>query len=222
MTNLPVVHSLADLAVRIRSEHEAVFDSARQTLQHALNAGELLIEAKSLVDHGNWSDWLHDNCAVSQRTAQSYMRLARNRTTIEANTPTTALLTIDDALSGLAKSKPSIDIEADEIERAIVRNVTDYLPDEGQAVVGILSEYQAQEMFGIIESEKHPGYYHLAHIEFFLDENAGGIASEFSKPVRADSIRLLLEHLTRFPNLLDRVEWSDCQSRDWPFPFRQR
>ena len=38
---------LTDLAVRIRGEHEAVCRSARQTLQHALATGDLLLEAKA-------------------------------------------------------------------------------------------------------------------------------------------------------------------------------
>ena len=208
-------NSLNDLAARIRTEHEAVSSFARQTLQHAINAGELLLAAKSLVDHGDWGDWLHDNCAVSQRTAQSYMRLAHNRAAIEANAQATAYLpTIEEALQGLAKSRPSIEIEAD---RAIVRNAAAYLPDKGQARIGIVFTASGTfEIFGIVESE-HPGYYHLTHIEPLSGEDAGAIASSARKPVRADGIRWFLENMTRFPARLDEVEWRDCPSSDFPF-----
>lgn len=95
-------NSLADLAARIRIEHEAVRLAARQSLHHAFAAGELLIEAKVLVGYGDWADWLRDHCDVSVRSAQVYMRLARNQEVV--NTQTTADLTIDDALNGLATS----------------------------------------------------------------------------------------------------------------------
>jgi hypothetical protein len=49
----------------------------RATLQHALNAGALLLEAKKLVRHGNWQFWLRNSCDVSERTAQLHMKLAR-------------------------------------------------------------------------------------------------------------------------------------------------
>jgi N6-adenosine-specific RNA methylase IME4 len=42
-----------------------------------LKAGTLLIQAKKLVSHGEWGQWLKDNCpTVSDRTAQEYMYLA--------------------------------------------------------------------------------------------------------------------------------------------------
>jgi len=40
-------NSLADLAARIRSEHEAHTVAMRRSLEHAIAAGELLIEAKA-------------------------------------------------------------------------------------------------------------------------------------------------------------------------------
>ena len=48
---------------------------ARTTLQHAINAGHLLITAKAKLDtHGRWLPWLHTHCPqVSERTAQAYM-----------------------------------------------------------------------------------------------------------------------------------------------------
>jgi hypothetical protein len=44
-----------------------------------LTAGDLLLEAKAQVGHGQWLRWLRDRCGVSDRIARLYMRLARNR-----------------------------------------------------------------------------------------------------------------------------------------------
>jgi Protein of unknown function (DUF3102) len=67
---------LADLAGRINDEHRLAEQHARSAVEHALKCGELLIEAKGKVQHGEWLPWLKANCAVSERTAQAYMRLA--------------------------------------------------------------------------------------------------------------------------------------------------
>jgi Protein of unknown function (DUF3102) len=76
-------NSLPELAARIRAEHAATGEALKSSVEHSIAAGELLIEAKAKVPHGQWLPWLRDNCAISERTAQLYMRLAKNRTAIE-------------------------------------------------------------------------------------------------------------------------------------------
>jgi hypothetical protein len=82
MTDIEISNSLADLAARIRSEHEAVATALKESVRHAIVAGELLIEAKGQVPHSQWLPWLSDHCTISERTAQVYMRVAKNRTAI--------------------------------------------------------------------------------------------------------------------------------------------
>jgi len=77
-------NSLPDLAARIRAEHEAVSAALKESVRHAIAAGELLIEAKGQLGHGRWLPWLRDHCTISERTAQLYMRVAKNRAEIEA------------------------------------------------------------------------------------------------------------------------------------------
>jgi hypothetical protein len=67
-----------EIASRINEEHTRAFEKAQDALSHARAAGELLIEAKGLLKHGEWGNWLVENVAFTERTAQSYMRLARN------------------------------------------------------------------------------------------------------------------------------------------------
>jgi hypothetical protein len=66
-----------ELAARVRVAHDAVRRSLGDALRHATEAGRLLLEAKSAVGHGGWLPWLKENCGLSERTAQVYMRLAR-------------------------------------------------------------------------------------------------------------------------------------------------
>jgi hypothetical protein len=66
------------LAQRIAVEHNAVAAALCSALGHAIAAGELLIEAKSKVRHGQWVKWLATH-NFPQRTATHYMKLARRR-----------------------------------------------------------------------------------------------------------------------------------------------
>lgn len=84
MTDITTSNSLADLAARIKSEHEAVAIALKDSVRHAIAAGEMLLEAKKQVgQHGQWLPWLREYCTISERTAQLYMRCAKNRTAIE-------------------------------------------------------------------------------------------------------------------------------------------
>jgi Protein of unknown function (DUF3102) len=99
--------SLEELAARIKAEYEATRTNIRHALASALRAGELLIAAKARLRHGEWLPWLRDHCDMSERSAQAFMRVGRNREEIESNPQTTADLTLDAALQLLAKPKPT-------------------------------------------------------------------------------------------------------------------
>jgi DUF3102 family protein len=97
-------NSLTDLAARIRIEHTAVAEALKDSLKHAIVAGELLIEAKEKLQHGQWLPWLREHCTISERTAQLYMRAAKHRGELEANTQCVADLTLSEAAALLALS----------------------------------------------------------------------------------------------------------------------
>jgi hypothetical protein len=82
MHDLTLSNSLADLAARINAEHEAAGGALKRSLQHAIAAGELLLEAKAQIKHGQWLPWLKEHCQISERTARLYMRVAKNKTEI--------------------------------------------------------------------------------------------------------------------------------------------
>jgi hypothetical protein len=226
MTDYALSISLDHLAARIRAEHEEVRLSARATIEHAFRVGELLLEAKQAVRHGFWGDWLLTHCDLSERSAQNYMRLARNR----ANPQLTADLTMVDALKALMAPAPEIG-EADAIADVVISDAAAWLPADGQARVGTLDVAYRSELFGVIEDERHPGFYRLAHIEMYPDDIDDGLSRAsggcFTEPergrsVRGDFVRLFLEHFTRHPEAFGRIEWMDVPPGNWPFPSRAR
>lgn len=74
-----LVVSVAD---EINQEHELFTTSMRTSLDHAIRCGQLLIEQKERLEHGEWLPWVMENCAFSERHAQRYMELALNTTRV--------------------------------------------------------------------------------------------------------------------------------------------
>jgi hypothetical protein len=105
-------NSLADLAARINAEHEATGAALKRGYVHAVTAGELLVEAKAKIPHGQWLSWLAANCTVKPRTATLYMRLFRCRPAIE-EIGNVADLTVRNALSRVEISRSHSEIVDD-------------------------------------------------------------------------------------------------------------
>jgi len=76
MSTLVTTTTADELAPRINEEHDACVRCVEQFASHAFKAGDLLIEAKGLVPHGQWLDWLAEHTDLSERTAQAYMQMA--------------------------------------------------------------------------------------------------------------------------------------------------
>jgi hypothetical protein len=93
------------VAAEIQAEHRAVERDLRNALGHAIRCGELLIEAKGAVGHGEWLPWLTANFEMSRQTAASYMRLAE-----APNVQELLHLTKDAALKRIAtpKERPAL------------------------------------------------------------------------------------------------------------------
>jgi hypothetical protein len=105
---------LSNLAQRIHAEHQAVIAAVRSHVEHAMVAGDLLVEAKRQVGHGQWAEWVKRHCEISDRTARYYMQLAENRAKVESIRQRVADLTLRQAIKAISvrpelknASKPS-------------------------------------------------------------------------------------------------------------------
>jgi hypothetical protein len=110
---LTIQATLPDLAERINAEHAACLLAARDAVARAIEVGRLLVEAKAHARHGQWADWISENCSFGLRQAQNYMRAYRNRDRLEDQ-----MRSGDSHLEGLhgavaMLAEPRIDIEID-------------------------------------------------------------------------------------------------------------
>ena len=106
--------TLTRLAGEIGAELAAAREHAMTAIQHAMNAGKLLIEAKAAIGHGNYEHWLRTNLGISKQTAAGYVRLFKNRDQIEEGMP------LREALKAIAEPRPvirltSIPLSADDL-----------------------------------------------------------------------------------------------------------
>ncbi len=75
---LPIDANLKELVKVIKYEHEKCKANPITSIIHGRNAGEWLIEAKSLVKTSPWQYWVENECKISEKMAETYINIATN------------------------------------------------------------------------------------------------------------------------------------------------
>lgn len=100
---------LAELAKAICGTDDDTKQSLRVAVQNTLplarKAGDLLSEAKAICKRNGilWEPWVRENCEMSERTAQGYLRIATNWEKISEAQSSAPVTSIDAALKLLAR-----------------------------------------------------------------------------------------------------------------------
>jgi DUF3102 family protein len=76
IVNEPGTNRLPVLAADIQRAHAGIREAAKAGTEYAIEAGRALLEAKALLQHGQWLPWLRQHCRLPERTAQLYMHIA--------------------------------------------------------------------------------------------------------------------------------------------------
>jgi 16S rRNA G966 N2-methylase RsmD len=116
--------ALSALARKIDAEHRQVEAATLSAILHARNAGQLLLEAKGRLRHGEWLPWLAANCEVKERQARNYMRIAE-RWELIANRQRAADLSVRGALElmGLITSELARETNCQEEDEADIARI---------------------------------------------------------------------------------------------------
>jgi Protein of unknown function (DUF3102) len=88
-TEKPSAASPEQIAVQINQEYSAILSEEQggnhKLVARAIEVGEKLLHCKSIVAHGNWGPWVKAQCpALSKSTVERWMKLAENKSKIEA------------------------------------------------------------------------------------------------------------------------------------------
>lgn len=190
--------ALESLAANIRIEHGRASALARDALDHALEAGRLLIEAKAKLTHGAWLPWLETNCPeIKKRQVQRYIRLAEKVPALSKASRETHL-SIRGALALL--SEPRAEPEALPFEL-----------DAETGAQGILRPSRRERIFiHVMPSDDAPdpdtglGYFYLSALHSAPGEHVSSVDAS-KRPIRRDYVAMMLGYLC--PRWRE-AEWS--------------
>lgn len=93
--------AVSRLAAAANREHRKAVSKASDALEHAVRAGEILAKARDQCTASEWSEFIELSFDASLRTAQKYMRLARNIRAIRASGGGTAITSQTQAAKAL-------------------------------------------------------------------------------------------------------------------------
>ena len=132
---------LQRLAAQINAAQDKALASMRTALGHACRAGDLLIEAKRQLGHGDWLPWLRQHCTdVSERTAQKYMQLARELPNLTAKAPRVADLSLREGIH-LVSFAGRLAALAPELQDQVLERV-----EQGARPIAAIREVNQQRM----------------------------------------------------------------------------
>ncbi len=176
---------LSDLAIRINEVHDRAVSAATIAINHAIEAGKLLIEAKAACQHGSWGDWLSTNFRGSQRTAQGYMRVATGFDTLP-KAQRVADLPYREVLKLLS------DRESDDPNKLTKAN-RELIPSAGHRLIFESTKEAKDDCFDrlVIEPQNHPDYFFVTVIRDYPEGGA------FVQGTRRGLIKTQLANLVR-------------------------
>jgi len=74
------MNDISAVVLEINRLHSTAQSCARDAIDYARKAGELLLTVKDQSDHGQFLKWIETNLTVGVRQAQRYMEVARGKT----------------------------------------------------------------------------------------------------------------------------------------------
>lgn len=125
-----------DIHVVTTEIRQLVNQYRRITVAFAVEIGRRLVEAKALLPHGEWGDWLREQVDFSQRTANNFMRVFEEYGDQQitlfgavSNSQTFANLSVSKALSLLALPEDEREAfaETHDVEHMSTRQLNDAL-----------------------------------------------------------------------------------------------
>jgi hypothetical protein len=159
-TKIALSNRLTVLAAEIKALHTASEAALQTSIEKATKAGELLIEAKDEVPHGQWLPWLQQ-VGVPTRTAQRYMQLARVKyDTVSHLGIKAALAEIAHRRSTLLELSHALNDFVDALQKPLNKDQAETFSDLLAALIKAMLE-RLQEDLNFSDKELDPWFYGL-------------------------------------------------------------
>ncbi len=154
MNDTSIQVDLTKLAEEINIEHELCNKAARATIEHARNIGNKLLLVKSALKHGNYYDWIKANCDFSERTASTYVSVARHWDEFYSKPEVTSDLTISGFIQAVRDWTYHIERAAEKAKPVTERNYHDLNSQEKKILwqIGTEPHLVQKYLYGIRET----------------------------------------------------------------------
>ncbi len=113
----------------IRRLHGEIAEAARRSLQNAIRIGELLVQQKKLLPHGEFGPWVEANLPFTQRTATNYMNAYRKRDRLKSES-VSDLTSAYRVLAKVGTAAPEVDDNKERNSSASTPEDADPLPTD--------------------------------------------------------------------------------------------
>lgn len=142
---------LKTVTTEIRTLHR---QAQQMVLSYAIEIGRRLVEAKALVEHGDWGRYIKEELGYSQSTANNFMRLfeeygAKQQSIFgaEANSQTFGNLTYSQALALLALPAEEREefVDGHPVEEMSTRELARYIQERNEAIKEKNAAQEAQQ-----------------------------------------------------------------------------
>ncbi|MBC7601225.1 MAG: DUF3102 domain-containing protein [Ramlibacter sp.] len=163
-----------NIAADINRLHELASSKAEEAVDHAIEAGKLLLEAKSALPHGDWLGWLDSNVFVTSRQVQRYMRAAQGK-------PMPARI-----FSRTKDSQP----KTTPVSHLPGANILP-IKDGFSAIADHFMVVLHKKKLYCIEQSTTPGFFFVSCLESVGDDDA--VVDYLAKPIRGDYVDLPLK-----------------------------
>jgi len=112
------------LVDEINREHELSLECLRSSYYHALRVGELLLQVKNKLLHGDFIKWINANCKFTERSAQNYMKLYKYRELVEQEkTKRVSFLELEAGVESISVNEALAIIHDHELQKVISKRI---------------------------------------------------------------------------------------------------
>lgn len=72
-----------ELKKQINERHDSIQTALKRSVQEAIAIGGLLIQVKEQLQHGEFGEWINQNCNFTDRTARNYIQIFKYKNKME-------------------------------------------------------------------------------------------------------------------------------------------
>lgn len=200
-------------STEINRLHQLAIKTAKEAVEHAKQAGELLMKVKAQLRYGQFIQWIDENLTVSARQAQRYMAVAQGKPIpvreLTAKYDTVSQVPRNDTVSHLSNV-----FSSEEIDRLVDGTwVAKWKPQSGHWYTTMTDN----GAFWVVPDLKRPDQFHVSRLYSDDIEDDESLFSGTRWAESADRVEITLRgFLLSAP---ENAVWKEFKKTGLPEPF---